>query len=208
MTSIRSYRKKKSFILPLILLFLAAALLLTSPLYIRTVFSVIAFPFEAAGSAVWRGVISVPSAVISIASTSRQNSLLKKELRRYKTKVKLLDELIIENNRLRSMLNYRENSSYFFDLLPADIIGKAPSPWYTILEVNRGSNSGIRNGAAVVFREGLVGRVVSISPFSAKVMLITDSGSSIAAIDSRSRDFGVVEGGSGNKLSMRYVGAG
>ena len=39
-------------------------------------------------------------------------------------------------------------------------------------------------------------------------MLITDVESSVAAVDARSRDFGLVKGGSLDRLSMKYVDAG
>ena len=55
---------------------------------------------------------------------------------------------------------------------------------------------------------GLVGRIVEVSAFSSKAMLITDPGSSVAAEVSRSRDYGIVQGGVGNKLIMKYVAAG
>ena len=39
-------------------------------------------------------------------------------------------------------------------------------------------------------------------------MLITDALSSVAAVNGRSRDFGVVKGGSPNKIFMKHVDAG
>ena len=43
-----------------------------------------------------------------------------------------------------------------------------------VIRVGKGSLSGVREGAAVVVPEGLVGRVVSVSPHTAEVLLLTD----------------------------------
>jgi rod shape-determining protein MreC len=59
----------------------------------------------------------------------------------------------------------------------------------------------------VMVAEGLVGRVIEVSRHSSKVMLITDAESSVAAVDSRSRDFGVVKGVPAGRLSMKHVDA-
>ena len=58
----------------------------------------------------------------------------------------------------------------------------------------------------IVSELGLVGRVIEVSLFSSKVLLITSADSSIAATDFRNRDSGVVVGGRPDILIMKYVG--
>jgi rod shape-determining protein MreC len=60
----------------------------------------------------------------------------------------------------------------------------------------------------VITDEGLAGQVVEVARYSAKVLLLIDQASSVAAVNSRSRDFGVVSGSPANRILMRFVGAG
>lgn len=122
-------------------------------------------------------------------------------------RISVTEELIAENKRLKSVLGFRDRNRYGMRLLPAQVIGKGSSPWFSILETNRGASSGIKVDMPVVVEEGLVGRVAEVSQFSSKVLLITDATSSVAAADQRSRDFGVVEGRSSDALFMKYVPA-
>src|SRR5690606_14127023 len=59
--------------------------------------------------------------------------------------------------------------------------------------------------APVISRKGLVGRVLKLDARSAQVLLLTDPESGVGALISRSRDYGVVVGGSGpDTLVMRF----
>ena len=60
--------------------------------------------------------------------------------------------------------------------------------------INRGSSSGIREGMAVVAADGVVGQTVKVTASTARVLLLTDHASGIAATIQRSRARGVVKG--------------
>jgi rod shape-determining protein MreC len=57
----------------------------------------------------------------------------------------------------------------------------------------------------VLTAQGLVGRISEVSAGSSKVMLITDSSSSVSALIQRSRATGMVQGYPGGELIMRYI---
>lgn len=205
------YRKKRSYNLAIVIILLAIFISFSAfqNLFgLRSLLQSALYPFQFAAVSLWKGVLNVPASLSSFRKVSKQNAELKEELKNLQPKLAVLDGLIKENNRLREALFFKERNPYRFRLLAAQVVGKSPDPWFSILEVSQGSRAGIRIDMPVMVKEGLVGRVVEVSKFSSKIMLITDAESSIAAVDARSRDFGLVKGGSVDKLFMKYVDAG
>jgi rod shape-determining protein MreC len=127
---------------------------------------------------------------------------------------RLLDELIIENVRLREVeienVTLREQLSFkqanpSFELLSAQVIGRDPSNLANYLVIDRGGDEGVGVGMPVLTGRGLVGRVTETAPHSAKVLLITDPSSSVNALVQDTRATGVVQGKLGQELVMRYI---
>jgi len=85
------------------------------------------------------------------------------------------------------------------------VVAEEVTPWFRTVVVNRGSQDGIREGLPVVALNGVVGRVIKIGATSAKVLLLTDHASAIAATIQRSRARGVVKGGGGNLCSLEFA---
>ncbi|HWH43122.1 MAG TPA: rod shape-determining protein MreC [Thermoleophilaceae bacterium] len=70
----------------------------------------------------------------------------------------------------------------------ARIIARSPTVWYSAVQIDKGSSSGIREDMPVVAAAsdpegtgGLAGRVVSVTPHTARVILITDAESAVSA---------------------------
>jgi rod shape-determining protein MreC len=105
-----------------------------------------------------------------------------------------LQELRRENYRLRKMLELNENSE--FRLIAADVIARDPSNWFRTITINRGSSHGVEENMAVVTSEGLIGSVLTVSPLSSQVLLLTDGRRGVSAFVQRSRepgDVGIVD---------------
>jgi len=206
------YRKKKNqFGRPILFILLAILLvfLVSKNLFaIRSVFQSIIYPFQYATVASWNAVTGFPSAVANIRGLSNENTQFKQEIKLLQAKLLVLDEKLAENERLNQALRFKQRYPRGLKLLPAKVIGKSPAPWFPTLIINQGSMAGAKKDMPVIAENGLVGRVVEVSAFNSKVMLITDIESSVAAVNSRSRDFGLVSGGSIDRIFMKYVGAG
>jgi len=115
-----------------------------------------------------------------------------------------LREAEIENVTLRQQLDFKQaNPSY--ELVAAEVIGQDPSGFLRYLIIDRGAEDGIADGMPVVTAAGLVGRISEVYSRSAKVLLITDASSSVNALIQSSRAKGVVQGGIGHRLVMRYI---
>jgi rod shape-determining protein MreC len=76
--------------------------------------------------------------------------------------------------RLFAMFNLESPGDY--DRVVASVIGQSPSNLDQIIEINKGTNDGIRTGMPVVNPAGgLIGRVTRTSSDRAKVLLVTDT---------------------------------
>lgn len=136
-----------------------------------------------------------------------ENVVLKQRVEQLEFEVLRRTQLTDENDRLRALLNLKNESSY--KVLPARIISRDPSTWFDTVLVNRGSLDGVKLNSPVVSGDGLVGRVTAVSPLSSQVSLISKSRAGVGAMIGElgtSNAIGVVSGdGRREYLEMGYV---
>ena len=139
------------------------------------------------------------------AGLQEQNTDLQQQVATYKEQLRDYQELIAENERLRDLLNYVEESEY--GIATARIIGAMPGNWYDEFTINAGSNQGIESGMSVYSADGLVGKVVYAAGSYARVLSIMDDSSGIAVLVERTRDNAVLRPveGSDQMLQMYYL---
>lgn len=123
----------------------------------------------------------------------QENQKLKSELSLYQSLKLELEEVQADNTRLRGLL-YLKSQLGSWHLLAASVVARNPDNWFSTLTISRGSQSGVRVNMPVIVPQGVVGRVVAVSPDSAQVMLLLDPSSGAGALDVRSRSAGVVLG--------------
>lgn len=86
------------------------------------------------------------------------------------------------------------------------VIGGEPNPYLRYVTINVGARHGIKVGMPVVSGgPRLVGRIAEVSPRTAKVQLITDRESAIAAYLQNARVTGLVVGQPDGSLLMQYI---
>ena len=112
-----------------------------------------------------------------------------------------------ENERLKRLLGFKEEQAY--GVVPARVIARDPAVWFNTVTLNRGTAHGVELNMPVATPEGIVGRVVAVSPVTAMVMLVTDERSAAGAVVGQlgqSNALGSVRGsGKAGLLEMRYV---
>jgi rod shape-determining protein MreC len=117
----------------------------------------------------------------------------------------ILREDKMELRRLRSLLGFQDISLDKYQMVGARVIARSPNNWYRNMVIDKGSDSGIKKGMAVISPQGLVGRVASVSRDSAHVDLIIHREIAVGAIIQENRETqGIVEG-LGNNNSLRMV---
>jgi rod shape-determining protein MreC len=130
-----------------------------------------------------------------------------------------LREYEAEIQQLRALLNF--TSEYPISLpLGADVVGREacdtfpcgevvgaePNPYLHYVTINVGTLQGVEVGMPVVSGgAGLIGRVAQVGPRTAKVQLLTDSDSAVAALLQTSRVTGLVVGQPDGTLRMEYI---
>ena len=88
----------------------------------------------------------------------------------------------------------------------AEVVGADPNPHLRYATINVGAQQGVEVGMPVVGGgAALVGRVAEVGPRTAKVQLLTDVESAVAALIQSSRVTGLVVGQPDGSLRMDYV---
>jgi rod shape-determining protein MreC len=138
-------------------------------------------------------------------------------LQGYKTEIERLQQKIVDleternrlleaeatNRRLQRLLEFR--SQVPKGGITASIIAASASPWFKSCLLDKGSAYGIHKGMAVVTPLGALGRVIEVTPHSAKVLLVTDPNSGLDVLVQRTRARGIVSGSLENGPIMKYV---
>ena len=145
--------------------------------------------------------------ISNLRSAASENDLLKQRVQELEVEIKQKSDLAAENERLRGILQIKEQSRY--KVLTARIIGRDPSFWFDSSIINRGSLDGVVLNMPVVTEGGLVGRVTAVSPLTSQVDLITYNKSGVGGIVGEigtSNALGVINGTSKKDLlEMKYV---
>ncbi len=113
------------------------------------------------------------------------------------------EEIRLENERLRQLLDFRQ--ALRGDLLTARIIGRDATGLARTLLVDRGESDGVKKGAAALAPGGIVGQVFLTSAHAARVLLISDHNSGVDAIVQRTRARGIVEGSIDGICGIKFV---
>ena len=113
-------------------------------------------------------------------STAQENEQLKERLAKLENELHTAQQAAIENDRLKALLSLNEQTN--IKSVPARVIARDPSVWFNTITINRGSSSGVEMNMPVVTPGGIVGRVITVSPWSSQVMLITDEKAGAGAV--------------------------
>jgi rod shape-determining protein MreC len=138
---------------------------------------------------------------------SAENQQLREQVQQMQTELRDTREKAAEAGRLEKILGLNASSPY--QTVAARVIARDPSMWFDNVTIDKGRWSGIEINMPVVTTEGVVGRVISISPLNAQVMLLTNEKSGAGAIVGQldqSSALGSIKGlGESGLLEMRYV---
>jgi rod shape-determining protein MreC len=96
-------------------------------------------------------------------------------------------QLITDTLRVDSIEQYRK-----FLFLPAKVIGNSVDAQNNYLTLHRGSNQGVDVNMAVVGPEGIIGKVINVSPNMSVVMSLLHRKNSVVALLKKGSGFGEV----------------
>lgn len=170
----------------------------------RTVFGAIAFPAQNVTAFVGYHVGHLASFFASIGTLKKENERLSEENTNLKAENVALADQSRENEMLRQELQLAPRNT--FNLLSAEVIGRDDVSSGGAVLINKGTASGVEKGMAVIVGSGtFIGRVIEMTPFSSRVLLVSDSGSAINAVAGMHEARGVVRGEYGLGLVLDMV---
>ncbi len=159
-----------------------------------------------------RAIVSPLSDFVTTVSTygdlRAQNQRLVSDNERLTVEVAQLQEQVTQNAQLAALAQVaQQRPDQRF--LSADVVARDPSNLHDLIEIDRGSDDGLRPGMSVVGTGGaLVGTVRQTLPNRAWVALVTDSESNINALLQESRALAILRGGVNRQLMLQFVAEG
>lgn len=139
--------------------------------------------------------------LFQIKGLKKENETLQADVAKLQEENRKLIQLASENNRLRSLLGFKETNEELTFVSGANVTGIDPGNWFDIYTLDKGSKDGVQANDAVIVGNGyLVGRVIEVAGNHSKFMALVDQRSSVSIIVDRTRDLGIVSGSADNEI--------
>ncbi|UXN34275.1 rod shape-determining protein MreC [Avibacterium paragallinarum] len=101
-----------------------------------------------------------------------ENKVLRAQLREKNADLLLLDQLKVENQRLRLLLNSPLRTDEYKKI--AEVLTTETNAYRQQIVINKGENDGVYIGQAVIDEKGVVGQIISVGANTSRVLLLTD----------------------------------
>ncbi|HEY8167518.1 MAG TPA: rod shape-determining protein MreC [Candidatus Limnocylindrales bacterium] len=151
-----------------------------------------------------RGVTGLATTVGEIDQLRDDNRVLEAENRALEAENRRLQGLVTTNESLSALLQVR--STLDFRTVAAEVIGRQISQVERVVTLDAGSDQGISVGDVVLADGGaLVGRVVEVGPNYSRVLLVSDTRSTVIGLVEPSRATGNIQGQLGGALLMSQI---
>jgi len=138
-----------------------------------------------------------------LVNVRRENTALKREVDALKVENSRYREQLFTYDRLKALLQFKQSLN--IPAVAAQVIGLDPTGWFNSVIIDKGTSAEISMDMPVVNASGVVGRVVSVSPHYAKILLLIDQNSAVDSLIQRSRDRGMVRGLGRETCSLDYM---
>jgi len=192
------------YLIPLACFLIAAAvLLIISPRTgqrTQALFLQLITPFFKTGSNVQEGITQITRDIRTLEQLEEEVQNLRLQNRELQAINQLLRDLEAENNTLRASLEFQQRSVY--QLLSARVIRENPSAWWHTIQIDRGERDGLIPEMPVLTEKGLVGKISTVAPNTATVLLLLDESCQVAALVDNTTEQGILGGSrTGDALS-------
>lgn len=118
-----------------------------------------------------------------------------------------VEQLALENERLRKLLELRERISS--PAQAAEVLYDAQDPYTRKVVIDKGLAQGIQEGSPVIDESGVLGQVTRVHPLISEVTLITDRDQAIPVLNTRTGARSVAYGDPGGAhagaLELRFM---
>jgi rod shape-determining protein MreC len=113
-----------------------------------------------------------------------------------------LQELKTQNQQLKQLANY--SAAVPTKGILAPIVLRSADNWWQQVVIGRGSADGVAINHVVVGIGGVVGRVVSVSTHTSRVLLVSDPNTKMGVIIGQTRNVGTLQGTRANQAVLEF----
>ncbi len=144
----------------------------------------------------------------SLKSTQLREQAGKRQLADQSQRANQVEQLALENSRLRQLLGLREKVTTTWQA--AQVLYDAADPYTHKVIIDRGALEGVLAGSPVIDESGVLGQVTRVYPMVSEVTLVTDRDQAIPVLNTRTGARAVAFGDPAlraNALELRYMAA-
>ena len=138
---------------------------------------------------------SVSSNLVDTNKLLIENKVLREQLREKNADLLLLDQLKVENQRLRLLLNSPLRTDEYKKI--AEVLTAETDVYRQQVVINQGERDGAYVGQPVIDEKGMIGQIISVGENTSRVLLLTDVTHSIPVQVLRN-DVRVIASGTGH----------
>lgn len=149
------------------------------------------------------GASSITKDYLDLVHVRDENAHLRIELARVKSDQARMAELEVENHHLGELLELK--NALGTNAVAASVIGSDATGVSRTLVLASGADDGLRPGMAVLANQGVVGKIIAVSPHASRVLLIDDHNSALDGFDQRTRARGIVAGLVEGGVILKYA---
>jgi rod shape-determining protein MreC len=160
-------------------------------------------PFAVVGTFVTAPMRSVGGWLSGLGTSRSDYEALKAQNLALKEQLATLEEAKLENARIQALVDFAKTQD--LKSIGGRVIGRSTDSRERSILIDRGSGSGVKNGDPVIAAGGLVGQVIEVTPWNARVRLITDAESGVSVLVQRTRAAGIVRGSIQGPLGLEFV---
>lgn len=161
-------------------------------------------PLQGALSGVTRAGLDVVDAIAEIDRLRAENRILQARNQELEVENARSADLRIQYQQLTEVLGVKSTLSY--DTVAAEVIGRQITQYERVMTINQGTDAGISvQDVVVAGGAALVGQVVEVGPNFSRVLLISDTRSTVIGLVETSRATGEVLGQLGGALVMTKI---
>ncbi|HVV45772.1 MAG TPA: rod shape-determining protein MreC, partial [Bryobacteraceae bacterium] len=152
------------------------------------------------------GTTGFLSSYLELRNAREQSRKLRAESDRLRLENQLLKNELASAQRAEALAGFQAHNPS--RMIGARVIGATPGVGTRSGLIDRGKQSGVRRGMAVVTPDGIVGNVIAVFPFASQVRTVTDPGFAAGVESQKNHVHGVLKGLGTSSARVDFVPAG
>jgi len=175
---------------------------------VRAVLATVIYPVQWLALQPVQGIKKGSDYFTSLSQAESNSEAASRKLALQSLRAGRVEQLTLENNRLRKLLGLREQ--LVTPVLTAEVLYDAADPYTRKVIIDKGLLQGVEPGSAVLDESGVLGQVTRVHPLVSEVTLVIDRDLAIPVLNVRTGVRSVAFGdpsSSGSGMELRFMGS-